>query len=121
MFYRAMTNPFTLLVSGARRQLRVFKNRRQAARLYDLSDAQLEDIGLTRGDVRRALGRSLLADPAPLLSARAEERLSVSSLPARRVTSGAALTVSDLMSSVISPFSQSSAAPSQTSESSLAA
>lgn len=46
---------------------RVFKNRRQVVTLSTLSDSQLKDIGLTRGDVRRALQLPLYSDPSHVL------------------------------------------------------
>ena len=42
---------------------RLFKNRQQANELAGLTDEQLKDIGLTRGDVRRALTLPLHSDP----------------------------------------------------------
>lgn len=48
---------------------RVFKNRRQVVNLSTLSDSQLKDIGLTRGDVRRALQLPLFSDPSHVLKA----------------------------------------------------
>lgn len=53
---------------------RVFKNRRQVVKLYELSDSQLEDIGLTRGDVRRALQLPLFSDPTPVLNRWADQK-----------------------------------------------
>ena len=53
---------------------RAMVNRKQVAKLSDLTDAQLADIGLTRSDVRRALQRSLFADPSPVLTAMARGR-----------------------------------------------
>lgn len=50
------------------RVVRTFNNRFQAAKLCDLSDEQLKDIGLTRSDVRRVLARPLHTDPAPILN-----------------------------------------------------
>ncbi len=42
------------LASAANRMLRVWKNRRAARRLADLSDWELADIGLERSDVHEA-------------------------------------------------------------------
>lgn len=50
------------------RALRVFKNRRQVAQLWTLSDEALKDIGLTRSDVRRARALPLHKDPAFFLT-----------------------------------------------------
>ncbi|WP_346907576.1 DUF1127 domain-containing protein [uncultured Roseibium sp.] len=53
---------------------RTFKNRREIVKLYEMSDSQLEDIGLTRGDVRRALQLPLFVDPTPVLNGWADEK-----------------------------------------------
>ncbi|NBN64524.1 DUF1127 domain-containing protein [Microvirga tunisiensis] len=47
---------------------RVFRNRRQVAELTTWSDEQLRDIGLTRGDVRAAMGVPLFRDPSSVLN-----------------------------------------------------
>lgn len=58
----------TLLINRiagfAARAWRVLRNRHQAAKLNDLTDAQLADIGLTRGDVRTALAAPFFRDPS---------------------------------------------------------
>jgi hypothetical protein len=41
-----------------------FRNRRQVARLTDLDDRALKDIGLTRSDVMAALDQPFLRDPS---------------------------------------------------------
>ncbi|MFN4011771.1 MAG: DUF1127 domain-containing protein [Pannonibacter sp.] len=46
---------------------RAFRNRRQIAELTTWTDEQLRDIGLTRGDVRAAMGTPLFADPSSVL------------------------------------------------------
>lgn len=46
---------------------RAFRNRRQIAELTTWTDEQLRDIGLTRGDVRAAMGTPLFADPSAVL------------------------------------------------------
>ncbi len=48
----------------AARAWRVLRNRHQARKLNDLTDAQLADIGLTRGDVRTALAAPFFRDPS---------------------------------------------------------
>ena len=48
----------------AARAWRVLRNRHQAGKLNDLTDAQLADIGLTRGDVREALAAPFFRDPS---------------------------------------------------------
>lgn len=54
---------------------RAIRNRLASNRLYDLDDSQLEDIGLTRNDVARALhGSRALEDPSLLLTNAARQR-----------------------------------------------
>lgn len=43
--------------------IRLIRHRRETARLLDLDDRQLADIGLSRGDVLQALSTSPLHDP----------------------------------------------------------
>jgi len=45
----------------------VVVNRRKTAELFDLSDSQLRDIGLTRRDIQLALRGGPLSDPTPRL------------------------------------------------------
>lgn len=74
MTYPAGTHPtaaFTALVS---RVWRLAVNRRQVNRLSNLTDAQLEDIGLTRSDLRCARQVSLFSDPSQILGEWARER-----------------------------------------------
>jgi len=47
---------------------RLIRHRREAAKLLELNDHNLADIGLSRGDVRRALNTSPLHDPTNELS-----------------------------------------------------
>lgn len=57
---------------------RVFKllgNRRQVKHLTSLTDEQLQDIGLTRSDVRSALRLPLSSDPSVVLSRTARARI----------------------------------------------
>ncbi|WP_346899966.1 DUF1127 domain-containing protein [uncultured Roseibium sp.] len=56
------------------RAWRAYKNRREVVKLYEMSDSQLEDIGLTRGDIRRALQLPLFIDPTPVLNGWADEK-----------------------------------------------
>lgn len=74
-----MTHLFnTLFASGSKtvfhKVWRMFENRLSVTRLQTLSDAQLKDIGLYRGDVIVALRSSLLENPATMLSEFAGER-----------------------------------------------
>lgn len=59
---------------GARRLLRNFRNRADAAVLVRVDDRMLADIGLTRCDVRDAFSQPMWRDPTSLLRARANER-----------------------------------------------
>ncbi len=53
---------------------RALQNRFEANSLHDLDDYQLEDIGITRHDVVKALDRSgVLDDPSRLLTRAARE------------------------------------------------
>ena len=74
MTHFARLSPTATIGHAIARAWRVFKNRRQVVKLYELSDSQLEDIGLTRGDVRRALQLPLFSDPTPLLTTWADEK-----------------------------------------------
>lgn len=81
-----MTHIFsTLSTSGlaavALQFWRVFKNRRAVARLYELSDEQLKDIGLTRCDLAVARRRHLLTDLSPLLTDLASEKQLITPIP----------------------------------------
>ena len=48
--------------------VRLIRHRQETARLLDLDDHHLADIGLSRGDVLRALNTSPLHDPTNELS-----------------------------------------------------
>lgn len=67
----SLISALTRLIAAAWRGV---SNRKQIAKLQDLTDAQLQDIGLTRGDVRQALRTPLFTDPSPVLTAWARER-----------------------------------------------
>lgn len=75
MTFHATPTIFTRLLAATAALFRVIGNRRKASNLYDLSDQQLEDIGLSRGDVRYALRMSYPFDPAPILAELAAERV----------------------------------------------
>ncbi|MEJ8473603.1 DUF1127 domain-containing protein [Roseibium algae] len=64
----------TTFGSMVTRAWRLLVNRRQVNRLHHLTDAQLEDIGLTRSDLRCAKQVSLFTDPSHVLSEWARER-----------------------------------------------
>ena len=51
-----------------------FQNRRDVARLLELDDHMLKDLGIARGDVFEALSEPAVADPSELLAASASER-----------------------------------------------
>ncbi|PVB63135.1 DUF1127 domain-containing protein [Labrenzia sp. 011] len=71
------TPSFALFGQMVARAWRVFNNRRQFAELKDWSDEQLEDVGLTRSDVRRAMAEPFYRDPTSSL-------LNASPAPLRR-------------------------------------
>ena len=67
-----VTTLFAMLISV----YRVFRNRTQINRLHDLDDNQLRDIGLSRGDLNRAvLGSSFFEDPSSHLTQSARDRV----------------------------------------------
>ncbi|WP_269583679.1 DUF1127 domain-containing protein [Roseibium sp. Sym1] len=74
MTHSASTPAFALLGQMIARAWRVFNNRRQFAELKHWSDEQLEDIGLTRSDVRRALAGPFYTDPTSVVSAASMQR-----------------------------------------------
>lgn len=61
-------------VNAVSQLLRSVKNRRAFYRLGDMSDAELADIGLTRGDLHVAVTGPFGLDPTTRLRAIAEER-----------------------------------------------
>lgn len=67
----SLISALTRLIAAAWRGV---SNRKQIAKLQDLTDSQLQDIGLTRGDVRQVLRMPLFTDPSPVLTAWARER-----------------------------------------------
>ncbi|MBO0345817.1 DUF1127 domain-containing protein [Roseibium sp. CAU 1637] len=117
----ANSSIFSMLLSGASSFFRVIKNRRQIARLHDLTDVQLEDIGLSRGDVRRALKLPLLQDPTAGLSLMAQQRRMGETAPATRTAPAALSGVEAVTLSIFAPFSQSTSHTVRSPESSLAA
>ncbi len=62
-----------------------WKNRRDFMRLGEMSDAELADIGLVRGDLHVAVGLPFGSDPTVHLSTIARQRLRVAEDAARRV------------------------------------
>ncbi|MBN9669008.1 DUF1127 domain-containing protein [Roseibium aggregatum] len=63
MTHTTSTPFFALFGQMAARAWRVFKHRRQFAELRNWTDEQLDDIGLTRAQVRRALDLPFYTDP----------------------------------------------------------
>ncbi len=53
-----------ILLSAVKRMFVAIRNRRQVARLTDLDERTLKDIGLTRSEVMAALDQPLLRDPS---------------------------------------------------------
>ncbi|MEM5581074.1 MULTISPECIES: DUF1127 domain-containing protein [unclassified Roseibium] len=85
MTHIASTPFFALTGQMAARVWRVFNNRRKFAELKTWSDEQLNDIGLTRSDVRRAMAQPFYRDPTSLLSGAAAH-------PRQRLAANAPLT-----------------------------
>jgi len=73
---------FVNAVSGF---FRAWKNRREFIRLGEMSDAELADIGLARGDLHVAVGLPFGSDPTVHLSTIARQRLRVAEDAARRI------------------------------------
>ncbi len=66
-----VTSVFAMLISAGR----VFRHRTEINRLQELDDNQLRDIGLTRGELNRALlGSSFFEDPSSHLTQSARRR-----------------------------------------------
>lgn len=63
------------VADALRAVLRALVNRRQVARIGDLSDRGLADIGLMRGDLRHARRTPLGSDPTARLASMARERV----------------------------------------------
>lgn len=63
------------VADALRSLLRALVNRRQVARLSDLSDRGLADIGLMRGDLYYARRTPLGVDPTARLAGMARERV----------------------------------------------
>jgi uncharacterized protein YjiS (DUF1127 family) len=53
-----------IMLSAVKRMFVAIRNRRQVARLTDLDERTLKDIGLTRSEVMAALDQPLLRDPS---------------------------------------------------------
>ena len=63
-----------LVVNAIANSYRAWKNRRAFYRLGEMSDAELADIGLTRGDLHVAVAVPFGRDPTAKLRAIASER-----------------------------------------------
>jgi uncharacterized protein YjiS (DUF1127 family) len=53
-----------IFIRSVKQSFAVLKNRREVARLNDLDDRALKDIGLVRSDVHAALAEPLFSDPS---------------------------------------------------------
>jgi uncharacterized protein YjiS (DUF1127 family) len=65
------------VANGTRHLLRWFTGRHAVNRLCDLSDHELQDIGLTRADLAIVMRTPIGADPTVRLNAIARERASI--------------------------------------------
>lgn len=76
---RISTRPAALarLGLGTVRLVRLWRNRRAFNRLYELTEAQLADIGISRNDLHDALEARSVDDPTARLMAIADARASV--------------------------------------------
>jgi uncharacterized protein YjiS (DUF1127 family) len=67
-------NILAMLVQNLWRIVVAFKRRQELARLAELDDRMLADIGITRSDLSTVGSESLLRDPTKLLAQRARDR-----------------------------------------------
>lgn len=65
--------------NGLRAIVRAFFNRRHLTELNDMTDTQLEDLGLNREDLREAMNMPLHVDPTTQLGRLAHERAQIMS------------------------------------------
>ena len=80
-----VTMPLTQMARAAGSMLRYWQYREQFRRLGELSDWQLADIGLMRGDLRDAWASRVNADPFQYLAKVARSRCTLDDA-ARRVS-----------------------------------
>lgn len=76
----APTRPVTTweqVFNGLRAIMRALINRRHLSELNDMTDIQLEDIGLDREDLRAAMNMPLHVDPTTQLGRLAHERAQI--------------------------------------------
>jgi uncharacterized protein YjiS (DUF1127 family) len=73
------------LINAVSAFLRAWKNRREIYHLGEMSDAQLADIGLVRGDLHVAWRTPMGTDPTSTLGSISEARLRAAEIAARRV------------------------------------
>ncbi len=75
------STPLSALLASLRKLVLTLKNRRQAAKLADMDERMLRDIGLTRSDLRDAYAEPLWRDPTDILAGRARDRRQHRSTP----------------------------------------
>lgn len=73
------------IVNGVAKLIRAWRNRREIYQLGEMSDAQLADIGLVRGDLHVAWNAPLGIDPTEQLGWIAQARLRADEAAARRM------------------------------------
>ncbi len=73
-------------VNPVSRLIRAWKNRREIYQLGEMNDAQLADIGLTRGDLHVVWNAPLGVDPTERLGTISASRMRALEAASRRVT-----------------------------------
>lgn len=73
------------VINGVARLYRAWRNRREIYHLGEMSDAQLADIGLVRGDLHVAWNAPLGTDPTERLGTISEARMRALEIAARRI------------------------------------
>jgi uncharacterized protein YjiS (DUF1127 family) len=79
-----VVNAGLAVVNHIAKRLRAWRNRREIYRLGEMSDAQLADIGLVRGDLHVVWQMPLGADPTEQLGRISEARIRAYEALARR-------------------------------------
>lgn len=84
---RVTTQPAfaTRMIGGIVALVRAWKNRSAFNRLSEMSEAELADIGLTRGDLHAAIDKAFASDPTAKLRSLANQRAATAAQLARTV------------------------------------